>query len=69
METLNVTNEQAIEICDNVGQTLVEQLDTDEVWAKVEQKLADYLKSNNINVDAADLTDRLEWSVKVRLRK
>ncbi len=67
--TINVNDKQAMEICENVGRTLVDQLDTDDVWDKVEQTLTDYLKTNNINENAADLTDKLEWSVKVKLRK
>ncbi len=58
-----------MEICENVGRTLVDELDTEEVWNKVEQSLSEYLKSNNISEDAAGLTDKLEWSVKVRLKK
>ena len=41
----------------------------EDVWNRVEGMLANYLKNNNINVDAANLTDKLEWSVKVRLKK
>lgn len=69
METMSVNDKQAMEICENVGRTLVDQLDSDMVWDKVEQSLSNYLKSNNINQDAADVTDKLEWSVKVRLKK
>lgn len=69
METMSVNDKQAMEICENVGRTLVDQLDTDDVWNKVEQSLSDYLKSNNINQNPADVTDKLEWSVKVKLRK
>jgi hypothetical protein len=69
METMNVDDKQAMEICENVGRTLVDQLDNDTVWDKVEQSLSDYLKTNNIGQNAADVTDKLEWSVKVRLRK
>ena len=69
METMNVNDKQAMEICENVGRTLVDQLDSDTVWDKVEQSLSEYLKSNSINQNAADVTDKLEWSVKVRLRK
>ena len=69
METMSVNDKQAMEICENVGRTLVDQLDSDMVWDKVEQSLADYLKSNNISQDAVDVTDKLEWSVKVRLKK
>ena len=69
METMKVDDKQAMEICENVGRTLVDQLDSDQVWDKVEQTLSEYLKSNNIKEDASNLTDNLEWSVKVKLKK
>ena len=69
METMSMSDKQAMEICENVGQTLVDELDREDVWNKVEQTLSEYLKNNNINEDAADLTDKLEWSVKVKLKK
>jgi hypothetical protein len=69
METLSISDKQGMEICENVGRMLVEELDSGDVWNRVEQMLADYLKNNNINMDAADLTDKLEWSVKVKLKK
>ncbi len=69
METMNVNDKQAMDICENVGRTLVDQLDNDQVWDKVEQTLSEYLKSNNIKEDASNLTDKLEWSVKVKLKK
>ena len=64
-----MNDKQAMEVCENVGRTLVDQLDNDVVWDKVEQSLSDYLKTNNIDEDATSLTDKLEWSVKVKLRK
>lgn len=64
-----VNDQQAVEICENVGRSLVDQIDTDEVWNKVEQTLQEYLNTNNINQDAATVTDNLEWSVKVKLKK
>ena len=69
METLSISDKQGMEICENVGQMLVEELGSEDVWSRVEQMLADYLKNNNINMDASDLTDKLEWSVKVKLKK
>ena len=69
METISVSDKQGIEICENVGRMLVDELDSEDVWNKVEQMLSDYLKNNNLNEDAADLTDKLEWSVKVKLKK
>ena len=69
METISINDKQGMEICENVGRALVEELDSENVWNKVEQILADYLKNNDINVDAEELTDKLEWSVKVKLKK
>lgn len=69
MEIESVNDKQGMEICENVGQMLVDELDSDEVWNKVEQMLDSYLKDNKINMDATSLTDKLEWSVKVRLKK
>ena len=69
METMSLNDKQGTEICENVGRTLVEELDKEDVWTKVEDTLSDYLKTNKINQDAADLVDKLEWSVQVRLKK
>ncbi len=66
---MSFDDKQGMEICENVGRMLVEELDTEDVWSRVEEMLTDYLKNNNINEDAASLTDRLEWSVKVRLKR
>ena len=66
---MDIDDKQGMEICEKVGQTLVDELDSEDVWNRVESMLADYLKNNNINADAANLTDKLEWSVKVRLKK
>ncbi len=69
METMSMNDKQGMEICENVSRMLVEELDTEDTWIKVEQMLATYLKNNNINEDATNLTDNLEWSVKVKLKK
>jgi hypothetical protein len=58
-----------MEICENVGRMLAEELGSGNVWNKVKNVVADYLKINNISADASDLTDKLEWSVKVKLKK
>jgi hypothetical protein len=69
METLSISDKKGMEICENVGRMLVEELNSEDVRKRVEHMLADYLKNNNINMDAAHLTDKLEWSVKVKLKK
>jgi hypothetical protein len=69
MESMNLNDQQGVEICENVGNTLIEQLDSEDVWMKVQDMLKEYLKNNNINADPSQLIDNLEWSVKVKLRK
>lgn len=69
MESLNINERQGTEICENVGKTLIDELDNDAVWSKVEDTLSDYLKNNNIKENASDLIDKLEWSVRVTLKK
>ena len=48
---------------------LFDHHDDEDVWNRVEEMFAKHLKNNNINFDAKDLTDKLEWPVKVRLKK
>ncbi|XHH10209.1 MAG: hypothetical protein ACFCUE_06145 [Candidatus Bathyarchaeia archaeon] len=69
LESVSINDRQGTEICENVGKTLVEELDNEDVWSKVEDSLSDYLKSNNIKEDASTLIDKLEWSVRVTLKK
>ncbi len=63
-----MSDKQGMEICENVGRMLVDELDSEDVWNRVQDMLRGYLKNNNIDEDAADLTDKLEWSVKVKLK-
>jgi hypothetical protein len=48
---------------------LVDELNSEDARNRVEQRLADYLKNSSISMDAFDLTDKLEWSVNMRLEK
>ena len=67
--SLNINDRQGTEICENVGRALIDELDTENVWSKVEDSLSEYLKSNNINQNASGLIDQLEWSLRVTLKK
>lgn len=67
MKTLNLNEKQATEICEKVGRMLAEELNSENVWNKVESAVSDYLKINNIKAETSDLTDTLEWSIKVKL--
>ncbi len=69
MQSMNLTDQQGMEICENVSRLLVDQLDNEDTWTRVEQMLSTYLKDKKLNEDASNLTDNLEWSVRVRLKR
>ena len=68
MKTQEVNDKQAIEICENVGRMLAEELNSESMWHKVEITLTDYLKKNDLNLEASDLIKKLEFLVKVKLK-
>jgi hypothetical protein len=41
METMNMSDKQGMEICENVDRMLVDELDTEDVWKKVQDKLTE----------------------------
>jgi len=69
LETLNINDQQGEEICEKVSQWLIDQIDNEQVWNKVEMALENYLKNNNINQDASEIIEKLDWSVRVKLKK
>ncbi len=69
METLNINDQQGEEICEKVSQWLIDEMDNEKIWNKVEMALENYLKNNKINQDASEIIEKLNWSVKVTLKK
>jgi hypothetical protein len=69
MKASGLTEKQSVELFDNVGKMLVTELESETVKNKVKKLVADYVKKNKIDVDPAGLSDRLQWSVKVSLKK
>jgi hypothetical protein len=69
LQNTSLNDEQSEEVCEYVGNLIVDEVENQAVWAKIEKTLSNYLKNNNIDQDPADLTDKIEWSVKVKLKK
>jgi hypothetical protein len=69
LETLNINDQQGEEICEKVSQWLIDEMDNEKIWNKVEMALENYLKNNKINQDASEIIEKLNWSVKVTLKK
>jgi hypothetical protein len=67
--TTEINEQQATKICENVGRLVVDEIETQDIYNKIVQMIENYLKINNIDQDAADLADKIEWSVKVKLKK
>ena len=64
----SLTDKQASDLCDSVGKMLVMELDNNMVKAKVKKQVADYVKKNKIAAPAG-LAEKLQWTVKVQLKK
>ena len=69
METLNINDQQGEEICEKVSQWLIDEMDNEKIWNKVKMALENYLKNNKINQNASEIIEKLNWSVKVTLKK
>jgi len=62
-----LTDKQANDLCETVGQTLVAELGAATVKTKVDKIVADYVKKNKIESKPEELSKKLHWSVKVTL--
>ena len=69
MQSVSLNDKQIRELCDEVGNILTAQLDSDVVRGKVDRSIADYVKRNNLDEDASDLAKNISWSVKVSLKR
>lgn len=67
--THGLTDKQSVELSDNVGKMLVEELDSATVKNKVKKLVSDYVKKNKIDANPTVLNDKLEWRVQVRFKK
>jgi len=69
MKAPSLTEKQSVELYDSLGKMLVTELESETVKNKVKKLVADYVKKNKIDVNPAGLSDKLQWSVKVSLKK
>jgi hypothetical protein len=69
MQKLSLDNEQAKQLCDEVANALLNLLESQDAYSKIEATVSDFLKSHNIDADASNLASKLSWSVKVALNQ
>ncbi len=68
MQSVKLNERQSLQICDEIGKMLAAQLDSETIRNKVNRLAADYIKRNNLNMDAAEISKNISWSVKVSLK-
>ena len=68
MQSVKLNERQSLQICDEIGKMLAAQLDSETIRNKVNRLAADYIKRNNLNMDAAEISKKVSWSVKVSLK-
>ncbi len=69
MPEKTLTEKQKEKLCDYVGSMLVEALDEEDSRSMLKKHVADYVKTNKLDVDASQLLKDLKWSVKVTLKE
>lgn len=68
MQPVKLNERQSLQMCDEIGKMLAAQLDSEIIRNKVNRLAADYIKRNNLNMDAAEISKNISWSVKVSLK-
>ncbi len=69
MSEKHLTEKQKEKLCDYVGNLLVEALDEADTRSMLRKHLADYVKTNKLELDHNQLLTNLKWSVKVSLKE
>lgn len=68
MQTMELSEKQSVELCDNVGKMLALELDSPIVRLKVRRIVADYVNKRDLEEDPERLMKKLGWSVKVKIK-
>jgi hypothetical protein len=69
MQTTSLNQNQGQELCDEIANMLLNTIETQNIDDKVEAAVNVFLTRQNINLDAAELAQKLSWSIKVRLER
>jgi hypothetical protein len=69
MQSVSLNDRQSRELCDEIGNILTAQLDTDAIRNKVNRSVAEYVKRTSLNDAPEYLAKNISWSVKVSLKR
>lgn len=69
MQTTSLNQSQGQELCDQIANMLLNTIEAQNIDDKVEAAVNVFLTKQNLNLDSAELAQKLSWSVKVRLER
>lgn len=69
MQTTNLNQNQGQELCDEIANMILNTIEAQNIDDKVEAAVNVFLTKQNLNLDSAELAQKLSWSIKVRLER
>lgn len=69
MQTVRLNEGQGQELCDEIANLLLNTLDSQNIDHKIEAAINVFLTKNKLDADAAELANKLSWSVKVGMER
>lgn len=69
MQTTSLNQIQGQELCDEIANMLLNTIEAQDIDDKVEAAVNVFLTKQNLNLDSAELAQKLSWSIKVRLER
>jgi hypothetical protein len=61
--------QQGQELCDEIANMLLNTIEAQDIDSKVEAAVNVFLTQQKVDADAAELAQKLAWSIKVRLAR
>ena len=67
MESSNLDPAMSQELCDEIANMLINTLDSQNIDDKIDAAVNTFLTQQKLDTDPSNLTQRLSWSIKVKL--
>jgi hypothetical protein len=67
LENTNLDPAKSQELCDEIANMLINTLDAQDIDDKIDAAVNTFLTQQKLNTDPNNLTQRLSWSIKVKL--
>ncbi len=75
---VQLSDENVEKLCSALSQMIVDEVDTKETWLRIQKKVTEFLQENckcgglpksSVTLEAANILNHMEWSVKVKMQK